>query len=430
VAIKGSLKEASLPDVLQLLSMGRKTGCLGLSFHDSFGSIYFDTGRICHAAIVNRPLDTENSVYTLFTWTSGTFNFEPGVEPEDGAERVSVDPQSLLLEGARRVDEWSLIEKKIPSFDVVFSLDRPRLMMNRDPLSPEQEALLPIIDGHRDINGLIRDSGLGEFEVGKALYGLLNASFLLPVGRKRTTPSLPRNASPLERRELASALYRAGMHDEALREFRALVEEAADPVASFHVGLIALRQKEWGGAVNAFMTAAPEAPSKTSLLHNLALAYEQLGQLEKARLVIDRALGSGGNTDPLIQLQAAVISMRLGDMQAAKVRLSEARSLWTKDPPPAVWFHYAAKVAAMTDDPEREMLLLTAAIESHPESAVLLNNLAAAHLKHQDFESAREVAEKGVALAPELPQLRRNLSAALEGISRADRDSAQPSSRS
>jgi len=430
VAIKGSLKEASLPDVLQLLSMGRKTGCLGLSFHDSFGSIYFDSGRICHAAIVNRPLDTENSVYTLFTWTSGTFNFEPGVEPEDGAERVSVDPQSLLLEGARRVDEWSLIEKKIPSFDVVFSLDRPRLMMNRDPLTSEQEALLPLIDGHRDINGLIRDSGLGEFEVGKALYGLLNASFLLPVGRKRTTPTLPRNASPLERRELASALYRAGMHDEALREFRALVEEAADSVASFHVGLIALRQKEWGGAVNAFMTAAPDAPSKTSLLHNLALAYEQLGQLEKARLVIDRALGSGGNTDPLIQLQAAVISMRLGDMQAAKVRLSEARSLWTKEPPPAVWFHYAAKVAAMTDDPDREMLLLTAAIESHPESAVLLNNLAAAHLKHEDFESAREVAEKGVALAPELPQLRRNLSAALEGISRADHKSAQTSSRS
>lgn len=420
MAIKGSLKEASLPDVLQLLSMGKKSGCLGLSFHDSFGQIYFDGGRICHASIVNRPLDTENSVYTLFTWTSGTFNFEPGVEPEDGAERVSVDPQSLLLEGARRVDEWSLIEKKIPSFDVVFSLDRPRLMMNRDPLSPEQESLLPIIDGHRDINGLIRDSGLGEFEVGKALYGLLNASFLLPVGRKRTTPTLPRNASPLERRELASALYRAGMHDEALREFRALVEEAADPVASFHVGLIALRQREWSSAVNAFMTAAPNTPAKVSLLHNLALAYEQLGQLEKARLVIERALGAGGSTDPLIQLEAAIIAMRLGDFQAAKVRLSESRSLWTTNPPPAVWFHYAAKVAAMTDDPDREMLLLSAAIETHPESAVLLNNLAAAHLKRDDYESAKDAAEKGIAIAPELSQLRRNLSAALEGISRTD----------
>jgi tetratricopeptide (TPR) repeat protein len=302
-------------------------------------------------------------------------------------------------------------------------------MMNRDPLSPEQEALLPIIDGHRDINGLIRDSGLGEFEVGKALYGLLNASFLLPVGRKRTTPTLPRNASPLERRELASALYRAGMHDEALREFRALVEEAADPVASFHVGLIALRQKEWAGAVNAFMTAAPNAPSKVALLHNLALAYEHLGQLEKARMVIERALGSGGSADPLIQLQAAIVAMRLGDFQTAKVRLSESRSLWTTSGPPAVWFHYAAKVAAMTDDPDREMLLLTAATQTHPESAVLLNNLAAAYLKREEYENARDAAEKGVAIAPEIPQLRRNLSAALEGISRTDR-TTQTSSRS
>ena len=425
MAIKGSLKEASLPDVLQLLSMGKKTGCLGLSFHDSFGSIYFDNGRICHAAIVNRPLDTENAVYTLFTWTSGTFNFEANVEPEEGAERVSVDPQSLLLEGARRVDEWSLIEKKLPSFDVVFSLDRSKLMLNRDPLSPEQEALLPLIDGHRDVNGLIRDSGLGEFEVGKALYGLLNANFLLPVGRKRTTPTLPRNASPLERRELASALYRAGMHDEALREFRALVEEAADPVASFHVGLIALRQKEYSTAVNSFMTAAPHAPSKTALLHNLALAYDALGQLEKAKLLVERALSSGGSSEPLIQLEGAVVAMRLGDYQTAKVRLSEARSLWTTNPPPAIWFHYAAQVAALTDDPDREMLLIAAAVEAHPESAVLLNNLAAAHLKRENYAAARDAAEKGIAIAPELPQLRRNLSAALEALSHADREAAK-----
>jgi hypothetical protein len=430
MAIKGSLKEASLPDVLQLLAMGKKSGCLGLSFHDSFGSIYFDSGRICYASIVNKALDTENSVYTLFTWTSGTFNFEPGVQPEGDATLVSVDPQSLLLEGARRVDEWSLIEKKIPSFDVVYSIDRPRLMKNKDQLSPEQEALLPLIDGHRDIHGLIRDSGVGEFDVGKALYGLLNASFLLPVGRKRSTPTLPRNASPTERRELASALYRAGMHDEAHREFRALVEEAPDPVASFHLGLIALRKKEWAAAVNAFMTSAPNAPSKTALLHNLALGYERLGQLERAKLVSDRALAAGGDFEPLIQLQAAVISLRLGDMQAAKVALSEARSLWTGAPPPAVWFHYAAQVAAMTDDPDREMLLLTSATEAHPESPVLLNNLATACLKRGDYSHARDAAEKGLSIAPELPQLRRNLSAALDGIARADRQVAQSTNRS
>src|SRR5204862_7531458 len=176
------------------------------------------------------------------------------------------------------------------------------------------------------------------------------------------------------------------------------VEEAADPVASFHVGLIALRQKEWSGAVNAFMTAAPHAPNKTTLLHNLALAYELLGQLEKARLVIERALTSGGSSDPLIQLEGAIIALRLADYQTAKVRLSEARSLWTTNAPPAVWFHYAAQVAALTDDPDREMMLLSAATEAHPESPVLLNNLAAAYLKREDYPNARDAAEKELAL--------------------------------
>jgi hypothetical protein len=46
MAIKGSLKEASLPDVLQLLSLGRKTGCLAVADRHNFGYIYFDSGKI------------------------------------------------------------------------------------------------------------------------------------------------------------------------------------------------------------------------------------------------------------------------------------------------------------------------------------------------------------------------------------------------
>ncbi|MDB4889770.1 MAG: hypothetical protein JWL61_1625, partial [Gemmatimonadetes bacterium] len=54
MAIKGSLKEASLPDVLQLLSMGKKTGCLAVTHRNNFGYIYFDKGLISYASIVNR----------------------------------------------------------------------------------------------------------------------------------------------------------------------------------------------------------------------------------------------------------------------------------------------------------------------------------------------------------------------------------------
>ena len=50
MAIKGSLKEASLPDVLQLLALGKKTGCLAVADRQNFGYIYFDEGRICYAS--------------------------------------------------------------------------------------------------------------------------------------------------------------------------------------------------------------------------------------------------------------------------------------------------------------------------------------------------------------------------------------------
>src|SRR5690606_3551827 len=54
MAIKGSLKEASLPDVIQLLYLGRRTGCLAVADRQNFGYIWFDEGLICYASIVNR----------------------------------------------------------------------------------------------------------------------------------------------------------------------------------------------------------------------------------------------------------------------------------------------------------------------------------------------------------------------------------------
>ena len=54
MAIKGSLKEASLADVCQLLALGLKTGCLSITDRSRFGQIFFDKGRITFSRIVNR----------------------------------------------------------------------------------------------------------------------------------------------------------------------------------------------------------------------------------------------------------------------------------------------------------------------------------------------------------------------------------------
>lgn len=420
MAIKGSLREASLPDVLQLLAMGKKTGCLDLEYRSNSGAIYFDAGRISYAFIRGREVDTENAVFSLFTWTNGAFNFEPGIVPNTGTPLASIDPQSLLLEGARRVDEWTLIEKKIPSFESVFALDRQRLLLNKLPLTPEQELLIPLLDGNRDVNALVRDSQLGEFETGKALYGLLTASFALPVAKAVRPSSSPRDASSAERRGRAIALYRAGMYEEAERELHGVASgESRDPLALFYLGLILLRKRRWKDASDALQAAAPELPLKVAVLHNLALAYERLGELEKARLLAERAVAASRRSDPTVLLQAGIIELKLGKLREAKLALAEARALWTSGAPPAIWFHYAALASARSDDPGREMLLLGAGTEMHSDSAVLLNNLAAALNRRGDFKRAREAAERGLAVAPDLAQLKTNLADSMHALAGA-----------
>src|SRR5574341_2065507 len=311
MAIKGSLREASLPDVLQLLALGQKTGCLSIADRSNFGYIFFDRGRICYASIVNRrdrlgdilvkhekitqdQLDAavarqsrerdrklgeimveqgaisqveleryirvqiEEAVYFLFTWTQGTFNFEADVHPERQDFLVSINPESLLLEGARRVDEWSLIEKKVPSFDLIFTVDRDRLAIAEDvELTPEQQRILPLLDGTRDVTRVIEDSGLVEFDVGKALYGLLTAGFAQRAGRSQATVGAAGDARVDEHRNLGVAFYRTHMLDEAAREFRRVAElRPTEGSAFFYLGLVALKQAKWSEAVEQFTQAA------------------------------------------------------------------------------------------------------------------------------------------------------------------------------
>src|SRR6266705_2900538 len=355
MAIKGSLKEASLPDVLQLLALGQKTGCLSIADRSNFGYIYFDKGRICFASIVNRrdrlgdilvkhgkitpeQLDAgvhrqgkehgrklgeilvamgvisqadlerymrvqiEESVFYLFTWTQGTFNFEAEVHPERQDFLVSINPESLLLEGARRVDEWSLIEKKIPTFDLIFVVDKDRLAISEAKLTDTQERLLPLLDGARDVHHVIEDSGLGEFEIGKALYGLLTAGFLHRSGRTASAADAQMtDARVEEHRNLGIAFYKTGMLDEATREFRRVAElRASEANAHFYIGLVALRQARWREAMEALRLAA-EKGGRPAVFHNLGFAYEQLGRLDEAEAAYGEA-AARARTDAKVYL--------------------------------------------------------------------------------------------------------------------------------
>src|SRR5438309_282591 len=217
MAIKGSLKEASLPDVLQLLALGQKTGCLSIADRSNFGYIYFEKGRICYASIVNRR------------------------------DRLG----DILAKHARITEE--------------------PLAISEAKLTDTQQRVLPLLDGSRDLHHVIEDSGLGEFEIGKALYGLITAGFVHRAGRTASAADQQiTDARVEEHRNLGVAFYKTGMLDEATREFRRVAElRPGEAQAHFYIGLVALKQARWREAMEALRLAAERGGSRPAVLHNL-----------------------------------------------------------------------------------------------------------------------------------------------------------------
>lgn len=461
MAIRGSLREASLPDVLQLLAMGGKSGCLSVTHKQAFGTIYFEKGRISFASIVNRrdrlgdilvkhglltraELDEaisqqsshtqlrlgeilvsrgliareelhryikhqiEEAVYYLFTWTQGSFTFEPDVVPEHQDFLVSINPESLLLEGARRVDEWSQIEKKIPGFDVIFALDRYRIDEGRPELTSEQEMLVPLVDGERDVAAIVEESGLGEFEVGKALFGLATAGFLHRVGRSKAAEN-PSNDNKLsEHRNLGVAFYKTAMLDEAAREFRRVTElRPGERVAEHYLGLIALRQGRFDDAVRAFRLIASRPGADLSSHVNLAYALERLGRLEEARAAL-REAERVSPEEPVVRFALGVLALRRGDVSGAEEYFRLDAEKWGTRVRPAAFFHYAALAAALRGDCDRGIAILNEGIATHPHAAVLYNNLAAMYERRVRLGDAESATERGLMENPTLPQLQKN----------------------
>jgi hypothetical protein len=209
--IEGPLRELGIHDVFQLLDLSRKTGMLRVTsqLRDDEGVVYFDSGRVVHASIRSRPSSfngstlserelerklrqqIETTVFDLMSWREGFFSFEErAITDVPGDARVKVPTESLLMESARRIDEWSHIADKVPNLAVVpalapISADHE----TRLDLLPHEWEVLTMIDGQRDLRAIATALGRGEFEVAKVAYGLVTTGVVEIRPAKRTPTS-------------------------------------------------------------------------------------------------------------------------------------------------------------------------------------------------------------------------------------------------
>ncbi len=99
--VSGSLKEMSLPDMVQVLWHGRKTGALKISAGGDSGEIHFVNGAIFNAMWAS--LRGEEAFYALLKLEDGEFVLDPNFEAPQAV--IQASPEALLLEGMRRFDE-------------------------------------------------------------------------------------------------------------------------------------------------------------------------------------------------------------------------------------------------------------------------------------------------------------------------------------
>src|SRR5215470_13510106 len=189
MAFQGSLAELHLPDIIQLVSVSGKTGVFHLTDGALRGEIYLNEGRIVHAEMDDQR--GEEAVYALAIWRQGEFRFDPG--PPTEQQTITKSNTNLLMEAARRLDEWRVLSKKVPSVDLVPEFVVQENREGQINLNTIEWLILSKIDGNRTIKTIAGAANLSVFDAAKMLYGLI-ATGLIRL-REPGAPTAPSGTS-------------------------------------------------------------------------------------------------------------------------------------------------------------------------------------------------------------------------------------------
>ena len=221
--LQGSLASFKLPDVLSFLNATRKSGTLMLSGSGRQSYVLFSDGALVYAGseqekfrlsallLRKRAITREQSrqiedamrreggrfgdiairngilteeqvreflkvqvsevVYDAFVWTEGTFRFTEELELPDHAVTISVDLSNLIMEGARRIEEWQQVVALLPNDKAVFRVvATPK--DDKITLTADEWKILFLVNGQRTLAELVADAEDDALDVYRIVYGL------------------------------------------------------------------------------------------------------------------------------------------------------------------------------------------------------------------------------------------------------------------
>jgi Domain of unknown function (DUF4388) len=283
MALEGTLRDFSLADIFQLIGLQRKTGVLTLRSKDDTVTVTFLDGKVVGADSLNRRLENRlgtvlirtgfltqdqlnraleiqketlqrlgfilthygiispeslkeainlqimQVVYRLFRWKDGDYHFSQETTIEYDRDNVTpISAESILMEGARMIDEWPIIEKRIRSYDMVFRkklTDQEIVVVRADDadeidfdgtrakkkkgglteqirISQEEKSIYDMVDGTMTVGDMVEVARLSEFDTNKALYELLTRDLIEEVKGTRAE-AVVEQATPMDDTEVA-----------------------------------------------------------------------------------------------------------------------------------------------------------------------------------------------------------------------------------
>ncbi|MFH2057107.1 MAG: DUF4388 domain-containing protein [bacterium] len=251
MSLTGNLKTVTFPDLLQLIATGRKTGTVAITRGEAKKEIYFKDGNVLGASsygadddllgniilksgkvskgdlqralfvhrtsgkkigqtLVEMGLVTrdelkvylrrhvESLIYDLFSWKDGEFILREGDLPDRAKRTVELSTMSIVMEGSRRIDEWSQIQELMPDDNQVLVINNsPEGKLQEVRLSLEEFKIVTLIDGHRTVGELLMASPLGDFDTSSAVYRLMKAGLVEVASQRRNSTSNPREEESL-----------------------------------------------------------------------------------------------------------------------------------------------------------------------------------------------------------------------------------------
>ena len=139
----------------------------------------------------------------VLTWNAGKYSFEAGKKLyQHSSFSVELEPNTLVMEGIRRIDEWPLIEKALPDENITLrKLEKPEINVE---IGEDEEIILEKITGDITLHELVDVSGIGKFRTYNSAYKLIEIGLIEKTKGKGKIKK--RKKSFVKKRSMASAL--------------------------------------------------------------------------------------------------------------------------------------------------------------------------------------------------------------------------------